>query len=43
MRELTANPDYTLSVLREGAARAEAIAQSTLAKVRDRLGLLPRP
>jgi len=43
MGELEADPRYTLGVLKEGAERAEAIAQRTLAKVRERVGLVPRP
>jgi tryptophanyl-tRNA synthetase len=43
MHELEADPSYTLGVLKTGAERAEAIAQRTLAKVRERVGLVPRP
>jgi len=43
MRELEADKSYTLDVLRTGAERAEAIAARTLAKVRERVGLVPRP
>ena len=43
MRELKADKTYTLEVLKEGAARAEAIAERTMAKVRERIGLVPRP
>ena len=43
MRELEADPGFTLDVLKTGAERAEAIASRTLAKVRERLGLVPRP
>ena len=43
MRELTADKTYTLEVLKEGAARAEAIAERTMSKVRERIGLVPRP
>ncbi len=43
MRELEADKSYTLGVLKEGAERAEAIATRTLAKVRERVGLVPRP
>jgi tryptophanyl-tRNA synthetase len=43
MRELTADKAYTLEVLKEGAARAEAIAERTMSKVRERIGLVPRP
>ncbi|OPZ45790.1 MAG: Tryptophan--tRNA ligase [Actinobacteria bacterium ADurb.BinA094] len=43
MRELEADKGYTLEVLRNGAERAEAIASRTLAKVRERVGLVPRP
>ena len=43
IRELEADKSYTLEVLRTGAERAEAIAERTLAKVRERVGLVPRP
>jgi tryptophanyl-tRNA synthetase len=43
MRELEADPSFTLAVLHAGAERAEAIAARTLAKVRERVGLVPRP
>lgn len=43
LRELQADKAYTLGVLKDGAERAEAIAARTLAKVRERVGLLPRP
>ena len=43
LRELEADPSHTLSVLNDGAERAAAIAERTMAKVRERLGLLPRP
>ncbi|MGO8684531.1 MAG: tryptophan--tRNA ligase [Thermoleophilia bacterium] len=43
MRELEADPSFTRDVLKVGAERAEAIAQRTLAKVRERVGLVPRP
>ena len=43
IRELEADQSYTLEVLRTGAERAEAIAARTLAKVRERVGLVPRP
>ena len=43
IRELEADKSYTLDVLRTGAERAEAIAARTLAKVRERVGLVPRP
>jgi tryptophanyl-tRNA synthetase len=43
MRELSVDKTYTLEVLKEGAARAEAIAGRTMAKVRERMGLVPRP
>jgi tryptophanyl-tRNA synthetase len=42
MRELEADKSYTLGVLRDGAERAEAIAERTMERVRDRLGLVPR-
>jgi len=43
IRELEADKSYTLDVLKTGAERAEAIAERTLAKVRERVGLVPRP
>jgi tryptophanyl-tRNA synthetase len=43
VRELQADKSYTLGVLKEGAERAEAIAERTLSRARDRLGLVPRP
>lgn len=43
IRELEADKAYTLDVLKTGAERAEAIAERTLAKVRERVGLVPRP
>ena len=43
IRELEADRIYTLEVLKTGAERAEAIAGRTLAKVRERVGLVPRP
>ena len=43
MKELEADKAYTLGVLKEGAERAEAIASRTMQKVRERMGLIPRP
>lgn len=43
IRELEADKAYTLEVLKTGAERAEAIANRTLSKVRERIGLVPRP
>ena len=43
IRELEADKGFTLDVLRTGAERAETIAGRTLAKVRERIGLVPRP
>jgi tryptophanyl-tRNA synthetase len=43
IRELEADKSYTLEVLRTGAERAEAIAARTLAKARERIGLVSRP
>ena len=40
IRELEADKSYTLEVLKTGAERAEAIAARTLAKVRERVGLV---
>jgi tryptophanyl-tRNA synthetase len=42
IRELEADKGCTLDILRAGAERAEAIATRTLAKVRERVGLVPR-
>ena len=38
--ELHANPDRVRAILRDGAARASAIARDTMAEVRGRMGLL---
>jgi tryptophanyl-tRNA synthetase len=43
MRELAADEAYTLQVLKDGAERAESIASRTMEKVRERLGMVPRP
>ena len=43
MTELAADKGFTLDVLRDGAERAQAIAERTMAKVRDRMGFVPRP
>lgn len=43
MRELEEDPSFTRDVLKRGAERAEVIAQRTLTKVRERVGLVPRP
>jgi tryptophanyl-tRNA synthetase len=43
IRELEDDTSYTLNVLHAGAERAEAIAERTLAKVRERVGLVVRP
>jgi tryptophanyl-tRNA synthetase len=43
IKELEADKGYTLEVLKTGAERAEALAARTLAKVRERVGLVPRP
>jgi tryptophanyl-tRNA synthetase len=40
-RQLEADPGYVVSVLREGAARAEKVAAATLARAYDAVGLLP--
>jgi len=42
-KELVQNPDYVEKVLREGAARARAEAQKTMALVREAIGLKPSP
>ena len=41
-RELTADPAQITKALDHGAEKAQAIAAVTLARVKDRLGLLPR-
>ena len=43
MTELGADKSFTLDVLRDGAERAAVIAARTMAKVRDRMGFVPRP
>jgi len=43
MRELADDKSFTLDVLRLGAERAEAIAARTMQKVREQVGLVPRP
>ena len=43
MTELSADKGFTLDVLRDGAERAQAIAERTMAKVRDRMGFVARP
>ena len=43
IRELEADKSYTLEVLRTGAERAEALAARTIARARERMGLIPRP
>jgi tryptophanyl-tRNA synthetase len=43
IRELEADKSFTLEVLKTGAERAEAIARRTLARVRERVGLVARP
>ena len=40
-QEIMDNEDYLDSVLREGAAKAEVVANATLARVKDALGFLP--
>ena len=42
MTELDADKGFTLDVLRDGAERAEAIAERTMAKVRERMGFVAR-
>jgi len=39
---LAANPEYVSEVLADGAKRAQAIAEKTLAEVKEKMGLLPR-
>jgi tryptophanyl-tRNA synthetase len=43
VKELQADKSFTLGVLKEGAERAEAVAERTLARARERLGMVPRP
>ncbi len=43
MAELATDKGFTLDVLRDGAERAAAIAERTMAKVHDRMGFVPRP
>jgi len=43
MKELADDKGFTLDVLRDGAERAEVIAERTLQRVRDRMGFVPRP
>jgi tryptophanyl-tRNA synthetase len=43
LNELATDKGFTLDVLRDGAERAEAIAERTMQKVRERVGLVPRP
>jgi tryptophanyl-tRNA synthetase len=40
---LAAKPEYVSEVLADGAKQAEAIAEKTLAEVKEKMGLLPRP
>jgi tryptophanyl-tRNA synthetase len=42
-KQLAAQPDYVEDVLRRGARRARAEAQTTLALVREAVGMRPRP
>jgi len=42
MRRLLAEPGHIDHILREGAARAEAIAADNLARIHDLVGFLPR-
>ena len=39
-KELSANPDYVKSILRQGAEKAKAIASQTMAEVRSKIGFL---
>ena len=43
MKELADDKGFTLDVLRDGAERAEAVAERTMRKVRERMGFVPRP
>lgn len=40
--KILANPDYVEDVLREGAKKARAVAQNTIQRVRDAVGLGPK-
>ena len=40
-KQLAQDPDYVEGVLREGARRARAEAQETVARVRQAVGMLP--
>jgi len=42
LADLAADKSYTLGVLKEGAARAEVVAERTMKRVRERIGLVPR-
>jgi tryptophanyl-tRNA synthetase len=42
-KRLAQNPDHVEEVLRQGARRARAEAQQTMALVREAVGMLPRP
>jgi len=43
IRELEADKTHTLDVLKRGAELAESVAGRTMERVRERLGLVPRP
>jgi tryptophanyl-tRNA synthetase len=43
LAELAADKSYTLGVLKDGAERAEVVAERTMRRVRERVGLVPRP
>jgi len=43
MKELGDDKGFTLDVLRDGAERAQAIAERTMHRVRERMGFVPRP
>ena len=43
VRELEADRGFVFGVLKDGAERAEAIAGRTMQRVRERVGLVPRP
>ncbi len=42
-KELSQNPDYVEQVLRDGAHRARAEAQQTMAQVREAVGMKAHP
>ena len=43
IRELEADKNATLEVLARGADMATSVAERTMTRVRERVGLIPRP